>query len=519
MALSTHAGGAADKAGFIYEALWGIRAFIDILNGEATAIRIEVPGEDGAEFFLERPSGVEYWQAKRQVTGQQTWKFQKLKKVLKYFFEKTAQGERCVFASVSDAPELRMLTENALAAESFEQFKTKFLDKNRRALFAELSTLLTPASDEALFKFLRAVSVEGGREITLEPVLGYALRAIFNSPWQNTYAVLSDLYLRSSHERLTATDIERYLQERGIERRRAGLPDGPDRIRDLTRAYIAGQQAKLICGKPIRRAVADQVVEKIQGSATALDILITSAAGGGKSACLAQIVEGLQAESIPVLAFRLDRIEPVSSPIALGEKLGLGESPALVLADSFPGQPVVLLIDQIDFVSTTSGRHPDLFDTVAALCDEVMGLRRRVRLHLVLACRKFDYDHDYRLKRLSIKDQPPIELLELTHDEVRNVVKQEGGDFGNLTPRQKGMLCLPQNLSLFVEAGLAQTENRFTTPKELCDAYWNEKRKKIAAHRSDFAQFWMPAIERVIGRFKTSQQRSNQNQPLFDGLN
>lgn len=508
MALSTHAGGAADKAGFIHEVMWGIHAFLAILNGAATAIRIEVPGEDGAEFFLERPSGLEYWQAKRQVTGQETWTLQKLNEVLKYFFEKTATGEKCVFASVSDAPDLRMLTENAVAAESFEQFRAKFLDKKRTALFVDLRKLLKPNSDEELYDFLRTVSVQGGREITLEPVLGYALGATFTGPWQNTYAVLCDLYLRSSHERLTATDIERYLRERGVERRRAGVPDGPERIRNVTRAYVAGQHAKLIGGRPIRRALADQVVEKIKGNAAGLDILITSAAGGGKSACLTQVTEGLHAADIPVLAFRLDRLEPAASSIALGEQLGLGESPTLVLVDSFPGQDVVLLIDQLDFVSTTSGRHPDFFDTVAALREEVLGLRDRVRLHLILACRKFDYDHDHRLKQLSTKDKPPMELREFDLDEVRNVVRQEGGDFAQLTPHQQRMLRLPQNLSLFVEAGLARSENRFTTPKELCDAYWNEKRKRVAADRSDFAQLWRPAIERMAATMSAQQELS-----------
>jgi len=72
MALSTHSGGAADKAGFIHESLWGVRCMVDVLNGEAASIRIETPGDDGAEFYLQRGSVREHWQAKRQVTGQAT---------------------------------------------------------------------------------------------------------------------------------------------------------------------------------------------------------------------------------------------------------------------------------------------------------------------------------------------------------------------------------------------------------------------------------------------------------------
>jgi len=510
MALSTHPGGAADKAGLFHEALWGVRAMRYVLEGEASAIRIETPGDDGAEFYLQRGDVREHWQAKRQVTGQDTWSFQRLKSegVLAFFFEKFRLGERCVFASISDAPELAQLTQNAAATPSFVEFKEHFLNKKRSEQFAELRNHLGSPTEEEVFRFLCSVSVHGGRENTLEPEFGFPLGAMFQGSWQNTMAVLRDLYLRSSHETLTAADIERYLLSCGITRRRADAPDTRERVVAVTRGYVAGQRAKLIRGTPIRRAVADDVVTKIQTNSAPLDILITSAAGGGKSACLCQIVEGLQAAGVPVLAFRLDRVEPVASAILLGEKLGLGESPAVVLADAYPGQSVVLVVDQIDCVSTTSGRHPDFFDTIAALRDEILGLRPRSRIYLVLACRKFDFEHDHRLKQLITKDQAPMELGEFTNDEVKAVLASEGGDFSTLTPQQQTMLRLPQNLSLFVDARLAQNDNRFSTQKELCDAYWTAKRKAVALERPEFDQLWLPAIQHLASTMSERQELS-----------
>ena len=510
MALSTHPGGAADKAGHVHEALWGVRALLFVLDGEASSIRIEKPGDDGAEFYLQRGDVREHWQAKRQVSGQDTWSFQRLKSegVLAFFFEKFRAGECCVFASVSDAPELRMLTENAAASVSLAEFREHFLDKRRSKQFEELRKHLGSPSEEETFEFIRSVSVHGGREITLESMLGYAVGVAFRGPWQNTMAVLRDLYLRSAHETLTAADIERHLKSCGIALRRADGPDARGRILDVTRSYVAGQRTKLIRGTLIPRAVADEVINKIQNSSGPVDILIMSAAGGGKSGCLYQIVEGLQAAGVPVLAFRLDRIEPVASSILLGEKLGLGESPAVVLADAYPGQPVVLVLDQLDCVSSTSGRHPDFFDTVAALRDEVLGLRMGRQIHLVLACRKFDFEHDHRLKQLLSKDQSPTELGEFTSEEVKAVVVGEGGDFSKLTQQQQTMLRLPQNLSLFVNAGLAQAENRFTTTKELCDAYWTVKRKAVAWQRPEFESLWMPAIQCLASTMSARQELS-----------
>lgn len=510
MALSTHSGGAADKAGSIHEGFWGVRALLFVLDGNASAMRIETPGDDGAEFYLQRGDVREHWQAKRQVTGQDTWSFRRLKTegVFSFFFEKVRLGDRCVFASISDAPELGKLVENAKASSSLVEFKEHFCDKERRDHFNDLHKRLDGATEADVYSFLRAITVHGGREITMEDLLGYALGAMFQGPWRTTMAVLRDLYLRSTHETLTAPDIEQYLEAHGITRRRAGAPDARERILAATNTYVAGQRAKLIRRTPIRRAVADEVISNIQRGAGPLDILITSAAGGGKSACLCQIVEGLQAASIPVLAFRLDRIEPVSTAILLGEKLGLSESPALVVADTFPGQTVAIVIDQLDCVSTTSGRHPDFFDTVAALRDEVFGLRGRCRIYLVLACRKFDFEHDHRLKRLTATDNPPKQLSEFSNEEVNAVIELEGGDFRRLTPEQQVMLRLPQNLSLFVDAGLAPKDNHFTTTKELCDEYWSAKRKAVAENRPEFAQHWMPVIQCLSASLSERQELS-----------
>jgi hypothetical protein len=514
MALSTHSGGAADKAGFFYESLWGVRCMLDVLNGEASAIQVEPLGEDGAEFCLFKENTREYWQAKRQVSDQQTWTLKRLQTegILAYFFSKFREGNTSVFASISDAPELGKLIENAKAAhragENIDGFKRHLLSERRGEHFKVLQNAVSTESETEALAFLCSISVHGGRENTLVREFNLSLRIMFQAPWETTMAALRELYLDKTHETLTAADIERHLQKCGIARRRGGAPDARDRIIDVTRAYVEGQRVKLIRRTQIPRAVAADVVAKLQSSTDSLDILVTSAAGGGKSACLCQIVEGLQAAGLPVLAFRLDRVEPVPTAILLGEKLGLGESPAVVLSEVFAAQPVTLVIDQLDCVSTTSGRHPDFFDTIAALRADVLDLRPRQNIHLIFACRKFDIEHDHRLKQLASKDQLIIELGEFTPEEVSAVLQQEGGDASKLTPRQQMMLRLPQNLSLFVGAGLARTENRFSTPKELCDAYWNAKRTSVSAHRPEFAQYWLDAIQCLARTMSNRQELS-----------
>ncbi|MFK7912100.1 MAG: hypothetical protein AB8F34_16090 [Akkermansiaceae bacterium] len=127
-----------------------------ILEGEAHSIRIKTPGDDGTEFQLQREDTLEHWQVKRQITGQDTWSRQKLKPegILTFFFEKFKLGESCVFESISDSPDLRILIENAVASASFEKLKKHFLDKKRSKLLADLTKPLAAATEEETSGFL-----------------------------------------------------------------------------------------------------------------------------------------------------------------------------------------------------------------------------------------------------------------------------------------------------------------------------------------------------------------------------
>ncbi|MAS95107.1 MAG: hypothetical protein CMO55_18075 [Verrucomicrobiales bacterium] len=509
MALSTHPGGAADKAGMIHEALWGAYALLQVVDGHADSIRIETPGDDGAEFQLVYHDRVEHWQAKRQVTGQETWTFQKLESegVLQFFFEKFRVGDKSVFASISDAPTLRILTENAFAVDSLSEFKTHFLDKTRTKQFSDLTSHLGASSEDETFAFLRSVRVEGGREQTLETWITSYCGVIFTGLGQATFGQLKSIFIESVHESLTASIILEKLKTLGISRRHFDQNENA-KITQLTDSYIAGQRAKLISGNLVERDISKKIISKLSSAAEPCDIILSGPAGTGKSGSLLEIVQALREEAIPTLAFRLDRIPPSLTTSQLGKSLGLSESPAPVLAHAHPAVPTVLIIDQVDCVSSTSGRNPEFFDTVAALREEVIGLRRKFRVHFVISCRKFDLDHDYRLKQLCSKDCKPDEIGNFSEEEAQKIVSEAGGTYAQLTEHQKTMLRLPQNLSMYVAAQLFTSTNRFTTPKDLCDEYWIAKRREVEQHSSDYGKNWTEAMGLIADTMSERQELS-----------
>jgi len=511
--MSTLPGGPAGKAGLRHEALWGVVGMVEVLSGEADAIRIEEPGTDGAEFFLERGGGHEHWQAKRQVLSQKTWSLQLLKSegVLDFFRQRVDVGESCVFASISDAPELRSLAESADEALDWPEFEKKFVSSEHwKGQFKELRKHLGYNSGAEVFAFLRKIRVEGGRESTLEALLTPIFKAWLTGEPQTALAVLRDLYLESVHRRLTADDIWKHLDSHGVHGRKSQVTaELPRFLRYLTATYVAGQRAKLIRGDSIPRQIAADIVKMIRESGRSLDILVTAPAGGGKSAGLLQVVEGLTSSKIPVLAFRLDRIEPVVSTEGLGQRLHLLESPAIVLSQCYPDRPVALVIDQVDYVSATSGRHPDFFEVIAALAEEVRGLRTSRQIHLVMACRQFDFDNDSRIRRLLPPNVKPTPIGSLSDAEVKKVITADGGDPSRLSAKQIELLRLPQNLSLFVESGLAQEKKpSFVTQKELLDTYWEAKRRAVSERRPEDSTQWNPVLAKLTEEMSKREELS-----------
>ncbi len=97
-------GGPSDKAGNSYERRWTVFALIDVLDGRAESLRIEIPGYDGAgsEFRLMVGAMPEWHQAKRQRAAG-PWSLSALvsEGVVQPWRGNLARGERCVFVSTT----------------------------------------------------------------------------------------------------------------------------------------------------------------------------------------------------------------------------------------------------------------------------------------------------------------------------------------------------------------------------------------------------------------------------------
>ncbi len=507
-------GGPSDKFGNRYELRWTVSQFLRILHGQVDTIRIEEPGVAKAEFVLIGSGRRELHQAKRNHPDGK-WSLASLAasdvKLLQAMFTAlTGNSDRFVFVSSSDAPELRELSERARQADSAQEFEARFLESDaQKANFEKLRKYWNCASTSIAYDALQRIAVRTMDETSLDEHLQWGLRALFLSDPESVCAELQRIAEDSVHKTLTRDLLVQRMATRGYKLRQLVRLDSGPLVAEVTKNYLGGARKKLIRQSLISRAATEALLSRIDNESLGSDFVLTGKAGAGKTGCVVEFVESLRDRGMPVLAFRVDRLIPVSTTADLGQQLGLEESPALVLAAAVAGKEAVLVVDQLDAVSTTSGRSGELFDAVEGLLAEARGLREKLKLHVVIVCRAFDWENDHRLRRMVPTQHAKIEVTEFTPEEVKVVLSAVGFRIELLQPRQLELLRLPQNLSLFLDAGFNPTTvPKFNTAKELFDRYWDTKRRAVNERAAPLTDQWAPIIELLCEEMTRSQQLS-----------
>ena len=505
-------GGPAEKLGNRYEKWWTLSELVRMLGGETEAIRIEDIGVDKTEFVVTTGARRELHQAKCSHPNGK-WSLAALRSdgLLQAIGEQLAgNDDRFVFASGSDARELAELCRAAKDAESDTEFERHFLKAvERRKRFEKLRECWAcdvPTARERL----RRICVRTIDERELRDKVHWGVAAIFLASPAAVVAKLRGIVEDSVHRTICRQDLAEELRWRGLPLRYLRNPEhAVPAVQAATGRFLDIARRKLIQGRLVSKAASETLLSRLDRASS--DSVVTGRAGSGKTACVVEILDRLRERGMPTLAFRLDRVplHSISTTADLGRELRLEESPALVLAAAVEaaGRPGVLIVDQLDAVSTMSGRSSAAFDLVEQLLLEARGLGARAVIHTVVVCRAFDWQNDSRLRQLMPPDsQAQVEVAEFTVEEVRTTLTDAGFDPALFLPRQLELLRLPQNLSLFLEAGFDATRvPRFDTAKVLFDRYWDAKRQSVADQAPDR---WLEVIETLCDEMTSAQQLS-----------
>jgi hypothetical protein len=508
-------GDSAAKWGVLYEARWTVNAMLRVLNGDATSIRIAPPGEDFAEFELQTESLSEYHQAKRAIAGVGSWSVKTLfrRSVLGPFKEKIDEGSsRCLFVSGQDADELHTLSNGARSAESPQEFMDEFLTSDDlKKAFTDLRDGWK--CDEAVaVDLLKKIDIETASEnVLLEMAYTRAEKLVDARP-QDVIALLSALALDSVNQRLYANDIWRVLEQGGRRRREWNKdPNVASACLRATAEFVERLKARAIGGVVIQRGEAQAIAALFEGGQQV--VLGAGEAGAGKSLVVAQVIEMRSAE-VAILAFRADGVTPTRRPEAIGADLDLPGSPTTVLAAVADGRPALLVIDQLDAVSTASGRQAEFLEAMEKIVSQA---RAYPNIQVLLACRRFDLDNDRRLRALvaegSVAASVPIERLDKAT--VREALGRAGVDPALYDERQLELLSLPLHLSLLVEVAQEKGHLDFRTETDLFGEFWSYKRGAVE-RRLGRAPRWTDVIDRLCDHMSEGQVLSAPYEILDD---
>ncbi len=459
------------------------------------------------EFWIDYPDRREYHQVKRQRSGEGRWTIGALQSagVLETFYDKLQQANaHCVFVSSHAAYTLEELADRARKAESFAEYERDLLNSNAwRTHFDDLRRCWGDIDPNWVWGALARVRAVTLSEPELASSNGLAAELLLDGEYEPAVATLIAVLRDRVNERLTAHALWQALAERGVkpntwsnaERAVVLLSDANERYRESRRATLIG-------GQLVERPQVAELGGLLDANPV---VLLDGPAGMGKSDVLLGLSNLLLKRKVPHLAFRLDRLAPIARPNLLGQELGLPASPPAVLAAVAQDEQSVLVIDQLDMVSTSSGRNPQFFECVGSLLRLAAA---HPKMRVVLACRTFDLANDTRLRTLvhGQHERPVVTVEPFDHDHVRKVTGALGFDAGALDTSQLDLLAVPLNLALLAEIAASSNERQldFATRRDLYDAFWKHKRRDVD-ERLGRSSRWVEVIDRLVDHMSEQQ--------------
>jgi hypothetical protein len=513
--MSPRRGGAADKLGNRYEGRWTVRQVLRILHGDADAIEVEPVGEigDGIEFILQHGAITEAHQVKRQLGVANEWDLPNLnaKGVLKAARRHVAAGRQFHLTSVIPARVLDELADRARQTPDLQTFVDHMVTSEELRKGWSYLSVTAYGSEETAWDTLRGIYVRSVDEASLRSeVSAWAGLLLEGAEPLLAAAGLAELIADNPSTRLDAPKIGELLQDYGLRRRPIVATQAASQsVQQLAARWQAGVGRELL-QPPIPRSEADQIGAHLLSEAGRPQFVI-GPAGSGKSAVLNQAVDQIVTQGWPVLAVRLDRVEPFSSPEELGVRCGLDVSPASALAAVAGGGPSMLVIDQLDAVSLASGRMPNAFDAIADLIREAAAFPE---MRIVLACRKYDVENDHRIRALTAAEGVvAVEVAPLSDEQVDAAVEAMGLSAADLTASQRELLRSPLHLVLLRTIADQFDALSFGSDRQLFDAYWDRKRREGEGRRP---QLRFATTIGVLAEAMSEQQRLTAPRSVLD---
>lgn len=220
----------------------------------------------------------------------------------------------------------------------------------------------------------------------------------------------------------------------------------------------------------LNRPELDQLIAALKARKCSSTVLLAPA-GSGKSSFLATLGKSLQTEhNLPVLAIKSDLLDKeIVTESDLQKHLALSELPSNMLIKLSQQGPVALLIDQLDAIAA-------YVDLQTGRLNAILNLIRKVgkidNIHIVLASREFEYEHDVRLKTI---DTESLHLASITWEQVKETLDARGIAVAGWPDDARKVLSNPQALNIYLSLNPESGSEPFATYQSMLDALWSKR--------------------------------------------
>lgn len=490
-------GGAADKAGNLNEHLWTVQRIAEMLQGKARRIRLEPLGEAGTgiEFELVDDEGVAW--VEQVKSGTATWTPSRLRAngVLASAKLQVERGRRFRFVALgAGAVAFDTLTSRSRQSTTGDEFVASLSQEDKSALDV-MAEVWNMTSDEA-WSLLRGIYVKHHTIDDLRMIVDANLRLLYTDDPDLVRGELRNLCDEHVHRELTAPIVRDRLESQNFTRR---LIRGDRNVSDALHKSLARHQRRIGFSEPafglVSREDANTVLDKLCDPQSGQVVVIDGRAGSGKSTVACEAATLLEGRGWHVAAARMDMDGRISTAAQLGRMIELDESPTVLLAGVADGEPSLLFIDQLDAVSTYSGRMSDNFDAVAEVITEV---KRAPNIKVLLVTRTADLEADPRLRAL-LDAQPSFgrhTVGELAMEDVTALLEQAGVPVPSSEATLR-LLCTPLHLSVFSRLSESARSRDYSTLQQMYEQYTEEVRRRAGqrAGQLDWAAITVPMVQ------------------------
>ncbi|WP_316897528.1 ATP-binding protein [Pseudodesulfovibrio indicus] len=199
--------------------------------------------------------------------------------------------------------------------------------------------------------------------------------------------------------------------------------------------------------------------------------ILLGAPGCGKSALLARLGTQLRSQGTPLLALKADSLpDRIDTANSLEEYLDLPESLELCLANLTATDIVVVLIDQLDALSSLLISNPGRLN---ALIDLIWIIKRNPKVRIILSCRTFEHKYDARFSQL---DAEEVRLSNLAWPDVAEILKKQDISSASWTEEFRRILLTPQHLNVFLEYSTEQADRIvYTSYRGMLQDIWERR--------------------------------------------